>query len=111
MEICPGVPFCAGGPDCPQHRNPSEPATAVVDLVNEPPHYRSLVAVTLKSGKKIDAGELEAIDVQDAFDLDRYLSNVVKYCLRAGRKGPDVEDLKKARMLLTRRIERAERGE
>lgn len=94
------------GCEKPGNHGPKAP-----DLVNEPPHYRSVAGVTLKSGQRILAGDLEALDVFDAFDLDRYIANVCKYILRAGRKGPPIEDLKKARMLLDRRIARAERGE
>lgn len=47
-------------------------------------------------------------DVWDEYDLDRYLANCVKYLLRAGRKGPKIEDLKKARHYLDKAIEREE---
>lgn len=46
-------------------------------------------------------------DVIDAFGLDYYLGNVLKYILRAGRKdiAPRLDDLKKARNCLSRAIE------
>lgn len=49
-------------------------------------------------------------DVWDEYDLDRYLANCVKYLLRAGDKGPKVQDLKKARHYLDKAIEREESG-
>ena len=66
-----------------------------VDMVNSPPHYQS------KSG-------LESIQVIEAFDLDFCLGNVVKYILRAGKKNDELEDLKKARWYLNRKIEQME---
>ena len=65
------------------------------DLVNHPPHYKS--------------GGLEVFDVLRAFGLLKSftLGNVVKYILRAGRKGDALEDLKKARWYLD--VEIAER--
>lgn len=62
------------------------------DMVNAPPHYK--------------AAGIEAIDVIEAFDLGYHLGNVVKYILRSGRKGPALEDLKKARWYLDRAIDR-----
>lgn len=48
--------------------------------------------------------------VWDAFDLDRYTANAVKYLLRAGKKdiAPRLEDLKKARDYVNKAIEREE---
>ena len=67
-------------------------ARTKVDMINSPPHYQ--------------AGGLEVIDVIEAFRLDFHLGNVVKYILRAGFKGDALEDLRKARWYLDRRIER-----
>lgn len=49
---------------------------------------------------------IEAIDVIDAFGLDFYLGNVLKYILRAGRKNgqPASRDLGKAAFYLERAI-------
>ena len=69
--------------------------TDKADLVNRPAHYKS-------------ATGLEVIDVIEAFDLDRYLANVVKYVLRSPSKGNEVEDLKKAVWYLQRKIDRLE---
>ncbi len=65
------------------------------DPVNHPSHYK--------------AGGIESIDVIEAFDLGFHLGNVVKYVLRCGRKAPDpLEDLRKARWYLDRKIARLE---
>ena len=51
---------------------------------------------------------MEVIDVAEKFKLDMHLFNVVKYVLRAGKKGEgkasEIEDLKKARQYLNRKI-------
>ena len=66
----------------------------MVDMVNEPPHYKS--------------GGMEAIDVIEAFFAgDFHLASVFKYIARAGRKGDYVEDLRKAAWYLQREIDRA----
>ncbi|PRH79426.1 hypothetical protein C6N75_09740 [Streptomyces solincola] len=44
--------------------------------------------------------------IWEAYDLDPWSANVIKYVLRAGRKGPKVEDLRKARHYLDYLIER-----
>lgn len=62
------------------------------DSVNHPAHYKS------KSG-------LEAIDVIESFDLGFHLGNVVKYILRAGKKDELLQDLRKARWYLNRRLD------
>lgn len=51
----------------------------------------------------------EAIKVVEAWNLDFYLGNVVKYISRAGKKGDELEDLKKARWYLDRKIARMEK--
>ncbi len=61
------------------------------DAVNHPAHYIT------KSG-------LEAIEVIEAFGLGFHDGNIVKYILRAGKKGNKIEDLKKARWYLARLI-------
>lgn len=45
--------------------------------------------------------------VWDAFDLDRYTANAVKYLLRAGKKdiAPRLDDLRKARNYINKLIE------
>ena len=64
------------------------------DPVHNPPHYKS--------------GGIEVIDVIEAFDLNFRLANVIKYVLRAGRKGDALQDLEKAAWYLDRQIKRCE---
>lgn len=94
--------------DCVYAVEPATPAVSAPDTVNWPPHYRSTAPAFLKDGTVIEAGKLEALDVIEAFDLNPHMANVIKYALRAGRKGPSREDLEKARMYLGRAIKRAE---
>lgn len=60
------------------------------DPVNDPAHYR--------------VGGVEVIDVIEAYELDFHVGNTVKYLLRHRFKGHPLEDLKKARWYLDRRI-------
>lgn len=69
---------------------PAEPF--LMDLINEPPHYTD--------------GGIETIDYIEAKGLDYNLGNVVKYISRAGKKGPAMDDLQKARWYLNRAIEK-----
>ena len=67
----------------------------MVDMVNEPPHYKS--------------GGMEAIDVIEAFFADDFhLASAFKYLARAGKKGDYVEDLRKSIWYINREIERNE---
>ncbi len=50
----------------------------------------------------------EAIKVIEAWQLDFCLGNAVKYIARAGKKGDGIEDLRKARWYLARRIQQLE---
>lgn len=62
-----------------------------MDNVNHPSHYTF--------------GKFEVIDVlMDWFPSDPLLWQVGKYIARASRKGNELEDLKKARFYLERRI-------
>jgi 5'-3' exonuclease len=63
-----------------------------IDMVNAPPHYRGTNS--------------ETIDVIEAFELNYHLGNVVKYILRADKKGAPIEDLMKASWYLSREIKR-----
>jgi hypothetical protein len=68
------------------------------DPVSHPPHYTF--------------GKFEVIDVlEDWFETDPLLWQVGKYIARAGHKGNLVEDLKKARWYLDRRIAKANGGQ
>jgi hypothetical protein len=64
-----------------------------MDDKTNPAHYKS------KAG-------IEAIDVIEAFNLGYCLGNVIKYVLRAEKKGEKLADLKKARWYLNRYIDR-----
>lgn len=68
------------------------------ELVNHPIHYGG------------EDNIYEAIKVIDAWDLDFYLGNVLKYINRAGKKdsNKDIQDLKKALWYLNRKIEKLE---
>lgn len=48
----------------------------------------------------------EAIKVIEAWNLDFGLGSAIKYILRAGKKGDEIEDLKKAIWYINRRIEK-----
>lgn len=63
--------------------------------------------------KHYDGGVIDAWAVWDAFDLDRYTANAVKYLLRAGKKdiAPRLDDLVKARNYINKAIELEEKRE
>lgn len=70
----------------------------VDDDVNHPGHYQS------------DTDKIEVIDVIEAFKLNFNLGNVIKYVLRAGKKGENVQmemlkDLSKALWYLNREVD------
>ena len=66
------------------------------DMVQHPAHY-------------IEGRKYEPIDVLlDWFGTDPLLWQVGKYISRAGRKGPALQDLQKARFYLDRAIKREE---
>lgn len=65
----------------------------LVDHVHHPRHYGG------------SDSPYEAIKVIDAWKLDFALGNVVKYISRAGKKGNELEDLKKAAWYLNHKIE------
>ena len=68
------------------------------DMVNHPQHYTS-------TGAKCKCGEpIEVIQITQ--ELNFCLGNVVKYVLRAGKKGDRIEDLRKARRYIDFEIER-----
>jgi hypothetical protein len=62
------------------------------EQVNHPEHY--------------SANGIEAIDVIDAYKLNFYLGNAVKYILRAEKKGNKKIDLEKAVWYLNREIDK-----
>ena len=63
------------------------------DQINNPEHYGGSENI------------YEAIKVIEAWDLDFCLGNVIKYIARSGKKGDAVQDLKKAKWYLDRRLE------
>jgi hypothetical protein len=70
----------------------------MAEAVDHPPHYGG------------EDNPYEAIKVIEAWELDFCLGNTVKYISRAGKKSrhTEVEDLKKARWYLERRIAQLE---
>jgi len=79
-------------PSSPSSNRAFQPLSPLGEKVNHPSHY---------GGDTI----YEAIKVIEAWGLDFCLGNTVKYICRAGAKGSEVEDLKKARWYLDRRIQ------
>ncbi len=65
------------------------------DLIQSPPHYARL--------------NPEPIDIIEAWGLQFHLANVLKYIARAGHKDDELQDLKKARWYLDRKIQQIER--
>jgi hypothetical protein len=68
----------------------------MTESVDHPDHYGG------------EGNPYEAIKVVEAWGLDFHLGNVVKYISRAGKKGDALEDLKKARWYLDRKIARSQ---
>jgi len=69
------------------------------DAVDHPEHYGGA------------DNPYEAIKVVEAWGLCFHLGNVVKYVSRAGKKGDALEDLKKARWYLDRKIANLEKAQ
>lgn len=69
----------------------------MVDMVNEPPHY-----------KEHPSG-VECIEITEHMNFN--CGNAVKYIWRADLKGAQLEDLRKARWYLDREIRRLEKQE
>jgi hypothetical protein len=69
------------------------------EAVHHPAHYGG------------GANPYEAIKVIEAWDLGFCLGNTVKYIARAGRKGPALQDLRKAAWYLQREISHREQAE
>jgi hypothetical protein len=66
----------------------------MADVVDHPQHY--------------NFGKIEVIDVIEDWQLCFHLGNTVKYIARAKYKGRELEDLKKARWYLERKIRQLE---
>lgn len=73
---------------------PMEPPSTEGDAVEHPAHYGGA------------DNPYEVIKVAEAWGLDKdaYLFNVLKYVARAGKKGAALEDLKKGRFYIDRKI-------
>lgn len=69
----------------------------MTDAVNHPAHY--------------NRGGIESIDVIEAFHLDFCTGNAVKYILRHKFKEDALQDLKKARWYIDRRISQLEKDD
>lgn len=69
--------------------------TVNMDMVNHPKHYT--------------VGKMKVIDVIEDQKLCYHLGNVVRYVLRSAHKGQQIEDLKKARWYLDRKIQNLEK--
>lgn len=69
-----------------------------LDKVNHPSHYGG------------ESNTYEVIKIIEAYDLDFSTGNIIKYTLRAGKKGGEEElsDLKKAQWYLNRKINNLE---
>lgn len=66
------------------------------DMVNHPPHYQM--------------GRFEVIDIlEDLCPDDPLIWQVMKYCARYKHKGNPLQDLKKARWYLDRKISKMEK--
>ncbi len=78
----------------PKRATPTMNDTVNMDMVNHPKHYT--------------VGKMEVIDVIEDQKLCYHLGNVVKYVLRSAHKGRQIEDLKKARWYLDRKIQNLE---
>ena len=66
------------------------------DNVNHPKHYTS------------HPSGVECIEITEHFNFN--IGNAIKYCWRAGLKGKEVEDLRKARWYMDREIARLLNG-
>ena len=62
------------------------------EQVNHPEHYQS--------------SSIEVIDIIEEFDLNFNLGNVIKYILRADKKGFKKQDLEKAQWYLNRELQK-----
>ena len=69
------------------------------ESVNHPEHYGG------------ENNQYEAIKVIEAWNLCFHLGNVVKYISRAGKKDNIIQELKKAKWYLERKIEQLEKLE
>lgn len=71
-------------------------AAPPADLVNRPPHYTG------------HPSGVECIQITEHMNFCR--GNALKYLWRAGQKGSELEDLRKARWYIDREIQRLEKA-
>lgn len=64
----------------------------------------------VESPRHYTRGGIECIDYIEAKGLDYCTGNAVKYLSRAGHKGDELEDLRKAQWYIARRIAQLERS-
>lgn len=85
----PGQVLCG---TCREEAPPAwEDTPSAADMVNNPPHYQ------LSSG-------MECIDITE--DMSFCRGNAIKYLIRAGLKGDEIEDLEKSLWYIKREIKR-----
>lgn len=82
--------------------------TAVSIYPTEAGPFRS--AQTQVGGDHYRQTKIQPWDIIDDWGLDFYRGNALKYLLRAGRKGPTLEDLRKAKHYIEKCIERESSG-
>lgn len=68
-------------------------------------HYRKAKLSARNLASIAKSGILQPWHVWQAFSLDPWAASAVAYILRAGKKGPALEDLQKARHYLDEMIE------
>ena len=66
----------------------------------------NLAAASQVGGDHYRQTAIQPWDIIDDWSLDYYRGNALKYLLRAGRKGPALQDLEKARHYIEKCIER-----
>lgn len=103
IEVAEGEWDAPGDNDHSARDQVEELAHNIIEVLHPPTKEVSPVTPS-----HYDGDGMQAIDVIDAFNLDFTLGNVVKYVLRAGRKGDRIEDLEKARWYLNHAINQPE---
>lgn len=100
LENCECTELC---PNCTEKYRPHTeeakvPLTGeqIAEAVLKPNYYKA----------KIKGVELDVYDISDAYNLNNYKFNALKYILRAGKKDSLIQDLKKAIRCLERNIEK-----
>lgn len=106
--------------DSASHPHPAVDTKRIADYINGGFHYKG-AATDVNVGSEYDiisrpshyaeGRKHEPIDVIEDWGLGMHLGNATKYISRAGRKGDELEDLKKARWYIDRRISMVEEGE